>query len=61
MFLLQERQHLLSSLYKKPVHNAVRCFSCFYYFYFVFTIPTVHTSKQGNSNIFLISPQKHVL
>ena len=30
MFHMQERQLLLSSLFKKPVHNAVRRFSCFY-------------------------------
>ena len=29
MFHMQERQLLLSSLFKKPVHNAVRRFSCF--------------------------------
>ena len=28
MFHMQERQLLLSSLFKKPVHNAVRHFSC---------------------------------
>ena len=30
MFHMQERQLLLSSLFKKPVHNAVRRFSCFF-------------------------------
>ena len=29
MFHMQERQLLLSSLFKKPVHNAVRRFSCY--------------------------------
>ena len=29
MFHIQERQLLLSLLFKKPVHNAVRHFSCF--------------------------------
>ena len=28
MFHMQERQLLLSSLFKKPVHNAIRHFSC---------------------------------
>ena len=28
MFHMQERQLSLSSLFKKPVHNAVRHFSC---------------------------------
>ena len=30
MYPMQERQLLLSSLFKKPVHNAVRRFSCLY-------------------------------
>ena len=28
MFHMQERQFLHYSLFKKSVHNAVRCFSC---------------------------------
>ena len=28
MFHMQEGQLLLSSLFKKPVHNAIRPFSC---------------------------------
>ena len=32
MFHMQKRQLLLSSLFKKPVHNAIRHFSCSYFF-----------------------------
>ena len=30
MYPIQERQLSLSSLFKKPIHNAVRRFSCFW-------------------------------
>ena len=32
MFHMQERQLLLSPLFKKPVHNAIRRFSCYQFF-----------------------------
>ena len=49
MFHMQERQLLLSLIFKKPVHNAVRCFSCFsFHLHRNLTLKMVHYKMVSN-------------
>ena len=57
MFHMQERQLLLSLLFKKPVHNAIRRFSCLKkqgdkYCFSYFSIKNIHLHGEIRKKIF---------
>ena len=50
MYPMQERQLSLSSLFKKLVHNAIRCFSCFNLYFIAVELEPVFNRKHSVVN-----------